>query len=63
MNISHSRRFIFIKSRKTAGTSLEAALSTQYSGSNVVTPLGNVEFNRDETGQWVSRAMNCEGCR
>lgn len=61
MIISHSRRFIFIKSAKTAGTSLEAALSNYCSGSDVVTPLGDFEFNRDETGRWVHRARNAEG--
>lgn len=61
MIISHSRKFIFIKSAKTAGTSLEAALSNYCSGGDVVTPLGDYEFNRDETGRWVHRAMNSEG--
>jgi hypothetical protein len=61
MIISHSRKFVFIKSRKTAGTSLEAALSNQCGGDDVVTPLGDFDFNRDETGQWVHRAMNHGG--
>jgi Sulfotransferase family len=58
MIISHSHRFIFIKSLKTAGTSIEAALSNSCSGSDVVTPLGDYEFNRDETGAWVHKSMN-----
>jgi hypothetical protein len=58
MIISHSHRFIFIKSLKTAGTSVEAALSNCCSGTDVVTPLGNYEFNRDETGAWVHKSMN-----
>jgi hypothetical protein len=61
MIISHSRRFIFIKSAKTAGTSLEAALSNYCGGNDVVTPLGDYEFNRDETGRWVHLSMNAEG--
>jgi hypothetical protein len=61
MIISHSRKFIFIKSAKTAGTSLEAALSNYCGGSDVVTPLGDYEFNRDESGRWVHRAMNFDG--
>ncbi|MBL0299363.1 MAG: ASPIC/UnbV domain-containing protein [Betaproteobacteria bacterium] len=40
MIISHSHRFIFVKSLKTAGTSLEAALSNSCSGGDVVTSLG-----------------------
>ena len=58
MIISHSHRFIFIKSLKTAGTSLEAALSNMCSGDDVVTPLGDYAFNRDESGAWVHKAMN-----
>lgn len=58
MIISHSNRFIFIKSLKTAGTSIEAALSNACSGSDVVTPLGDYEFNRDESGAWIHKSMN-----
>lgn len=58
MIVSHSRKFIFIKSAKTAGTSLEAALSNYCGGDDVVTPLGDYSVNRDETGQWVHQAMN-----
>lgn len=58
MIISHSRKFIFIKSAKTAGTSLETALSNYCSGDDVVTPLGDYEFNKDPTGRWQHKAMN-----
>jgi hypothetical protein len=58
MIISHSHKYIFIKSYKTAGTSLEAALSNHCSGDDVVTSLGDYRFNRDETGNWVHKAMN-----
>lgn len=61
MIVSHSKKFIFIKSAKTAGTSLEAALSNYCGGRDIVTPLGDYEFNRDETGRWVHRPMNFEG--
>jgi hypothetical protein len=61
MIVSHSRRFIFVKSAKTAGTSLEAALSNFCRGDDIVTPLGNYDFNRDETGRWVHRPMNADG--
>jgi hypothetical protein len=61
MIISHSHRFIFIKSAKTAGTSIEAALSQFCSGSDVVTPLGNYSVNRDESGRIAHRAMNAGG--
>ena len=58
MIISHTHKFIFIKSAKTAGTSLEAALSNYCDGDDVVTPLGDYSVNRDENGQWLHKAMN-----
>ena len=61
MIISHSHKYIFIKSEKTAGTSVEAALSKHCVASDVVTPLGDYRFNRDERGEWVHSAMNAEG--
>jgi len=59
--ISHSHRFIFIKSEKTAGTSIEAALSQHSIDSDIVTPLGDYWFNRDEKGAWIHSSMNAEG--
>ena len=61
MIISHSHRYIFIKSEKTAGTSVEAALSKHCSNEDMVTPLGDYWFNRDERGEWIHSAMNAEG--
>lgn len=58
MIISHTHKFIFIKSTKTAGTSIEAALSNHCGGDDVVTPLGDYEFNRDASGAWVHKSMN-----
>jgi hypothetical protein len=60
MIISHSHRFIFIKSLKTAGTSLEAALSNQCSGRDVVVPINDFGHNRDEKGQVPHRSMNAD---
>jgi hypothetical protein len=37
--ISHARRFIFIKTKKTAGTSLEIALSKYVGNDDVLSPL------------------------
>ena len=39
MIISHKHRFIFIKTEKTAGTSLEIALSSFCDDSDIITPL------------------------
>ncbi|HTS20174.1 MAG TPA: sulfotransferase family 2 domain-containing protein [Casimicrobiaceae bacterium] len=61
MIISHTHRYIFVKSWKTAGTSIESALSQHCSGSDVVTALGDYWFNRDEQGQWIHRSMNDDG--
>ena len=58
MIISHTHEFIFIKSHKTGGTSVEAALSQHCSGNDVVTPLIDYKFNRDENGQWIHKSMN-----
>jgi hypothetical protein len=49
--ISHKHRFIFIKSHKTAGTSLELALSTICGENDVITPLNQRhETERTELG-------------
>lgn len=61
MIISHSHRYIFIKSLKTAGTSVEAALSKHCTDNDLVTPLGDYWFNRDERGEWIHSSMNAEG--
>jgi len=61
MIISRTHKYIFIKSLKTASTSVEAALSKCCSEQDVVTPLGDYWFNRDERGEWVHSAMNAEG--
>ncbi len=60
MIISHSRKFIFVKSLKTAGTSIEAALSNYCSGNDVVVPIGDFGHNRDAKGGIVHRGMNAD---
>ena len=61
MIISHTHRYIFIKSRKTAGTSVEVALSKHCSNGDMVTSLEDYWFNRDERGEWLHSSMNAEG--
>jgi hypothetical protein len=49
MIISYSRNFIFIKTKKTAGSSMQAALSVHAGPEDVVTPLGqSEEFERQK---------------
>jgi Sulfotransferase family len=59
--VSHTHKYIFIKSLKTAGTSIEAALSQHCGENDMVTPLGDYWFNRDERGKWIHSSMNAEG--
>jgi len=59
--ISHTHKYIFIKSWKTAGTSIESALSNHCQDRDIVTALGDYWFNRDEQGHWIHRSMNDDG--
>ena len=60
MIISHKHKFIFIKSFKTAGTSIEAELSNYCSGSDIVTPMNDFRHNRDENGKFIHKSMNAD---
>ena len=43
MIVSHAHRFIFLKTRKTAGTSVEIALSTAAGPDDVITPVSPLD--------------------
>ena len=60
MIISHSRKFIFIKSEKTAGTSVEAVLSEHCRGNDIVVPINDFRHNRNEKGEFIHRSMNAD---
>ena len=49
--ISHEHKFIFIKTRKTAGTSIEISLATICGDNDVITPINRAdESNRKSIG-------------
>jgi hypothetical protein len=50
MIVSHQHKFIFIKTKKTAGTSIEAALSELCGPADVITPYRE-ESDRDRKGR------------
>lgn len=60
MIISHSHQFIFIKSEKTAGTSVEAVLSEHCKDNDIVVPINDFRHNRNEKGEFIHRAMNAD---
>jgi hypothetical protein len=43
MIVSHQQRFVFIKTRKTAGTSIEIALSEHCGPADIITPIDEVD--------------------
>lgn len=51
MIISHQYKFIFIKTRKTAGTSVEVALSRFCNENDIVTEIGDEQFRQQQGGQ------------
>ncbi|MEM7193183.1 MAG: hypothetical protein AAF405_10065, partial [Pseudomonadota bacterium] len=65
MIISHKHKFIFLKTKKTAGTSVELALSQICGESDVITPLAAADEalradglraqNWERHGWWQSR--------
>ncbi len=74
MIVSHRHRFIFIKTRKTASTSVEIALSRHCGPDDVVTPitpedevlrarLGGLGPQNHEPPDFPVRAANHSGCR
>ncbi len=60
MIISHTHKFIFIKTFKTAGTSIESTLSNYCSGNDIVTPINDYRHNRNEKGEFIHKAMNAD---
>jgi len=48
MIVSHRHKFIFLKPRKVAGTSVEVALSRHCGGDDILTPIGAYDSRWDE---------------
>ena len=44
MIISHSKKFIFIKNVKTAGTSIEYCISKYLKNNDIFTPFGGIDI-------------------
>jgi len=51
MIVSHKHKFIFLKTRKTAGTSIELALSRFCGEEDIITPIGRTDRHRDTHSQ------------
>ncbi|MEO1300281.1 MAG: sulfotransferase family 2 domain-containing protein [Cyanobacteria bacterium J06636_16] len=63
MIISHEYKFIFLKTRKTAGTSIEIALSKFCDVNDIITPiLGKDERKRQELGYRGPQNYNIPLC-
>ncbi|MEM8570135.1 MAG: sulfotransferase family 2 domain-containing protein [Pseudomonadota bacterium] len=58
MIICHSRKFIFIKTMKTAGTSLEVALSGLCSDNDILSPFGYMPDERLRLSKTGRKAQN-----
>jgi len=66
MIISHEHKFIFLKTRKTAGTSIELALSHLCGPDDIVTPMSpNDDYydshTREVVGDWYAREIKLLG--
>src|SRR5262245_44329300 len=48
MIISHEHKFIFLKTRKTAGTSVERALRQLCGPDDIIAPIGDAEEQRQQ---------------
>jgi hypothetical protein len=57
MIISHQYKFIFLKTKKTAGTSVEIALSRLCNEQDIVTPILEEELRKKEGGRAGKRVM------
>ena len=55
MIISHEHKFIFLKTRKTAGTSVELALRQLCGPDDIIAPIGNAEERRQQSLHYKGR--------
>src|SRR5262245_14307166 len=56
MIISHEHQFIFLKTRKTAGTSVELALRQLCGPDDIIAPIGDAEERRQQALHYRGRA-------
>ena len=66
MILSHKHKFIFLKTKKTASTSLEIALSKICGKDDIVTPvseltwLGNIRYFEKNTEEDLRKKINAK---
>ena len=51
MIVSHAHKFVFLKTKKTAGTSIELALSTLCGDDDIITPLTEIDEAQRASGR------------
>lgn len=60
MIVSHTDSFITTKSWKKGDTCLEGVQSNYCAGDNIVTPLNDCVYNRNETWEFFRRYMSAD---
>ena len=58
MIISHKHKFIFIKTRKTAGTSIELFLSRFCGPEDIITPFQSPENERNYSKNYFKKEID-----
>ena len=51
MIVSHAHKFVFLKTKKTVGTSIELALSTLCGDDDIITPLTEIDEAQRASGR------------
>ena len=62
MIVSHRHRFVFLRPRKVAGTSIEVAMSRHCGGNDIITPIGRHQARWDDDA-WTDLGQDGSGYR